>query len=74
MDRPPKFQLADMKLGGGLEELITSLRDRKPRPVSYTDIAFEIADRTGIRVTGQTVANWHDLVTDSPADETAGAA
>lgn len=54
-ERPPKFQLIDIKLDGGLEALIAS---RRHEGLSFDKIARLIWSRTGISVTGSTIANW----------------
>ena len=64
MSRPPKFQLVDLKLGGGLEFL---LAERRKAEVSYDNIAFEIRERTGIAITGVTVWNWVKML-EQPAE------
>ena len=66
MDRPPKFQLVDLKLGGELEAW---LAEQRQADASYDAIARDIWDRTGVSVTGATVRNWCVEYTDLPATE-----
>lgn len=54
-DRPPKFQLIDLKLDGGLSEYITTRREAGD---SFDTIAKLLWSDTGISVTGATIANW----------------
>lgn len=61
VNRPPKYQLVDLKLGGRLEALLTDRRTPDEK-VSYDSIAFEVWERTGVKVTGPTIRNWCDLL------------
>lgn len=66
MDRPPKFQLVDLKLGGELEQL---LAEQRQADASYDAIARDIWGRTGVSVTGATVRNWCVEYVDATTEE-----
>lgn len=55
MDRPPKFQLIDLKLDGRLDDFLTERRDAGD---SFDTIAKLLWSKTGVSVTGATLANW----------------
>lgn len=59
MNRPPKFQLVDLKLDG---DLATYLTDRRSAGDSLETIARRLWSLTGISVTSVTISNWLDLI------------
>lgn len=67
MSRPPKFQLVDLKLDEDLASYLERRRTDGDDKLSFDEIAFEIRERTGVKVTGVTVSNWCSLIA-TPAE------
>lgn len=59
MNRPPKFQLIELKLGVDLDQYLT---ERRAEGDSLETIARNIWGATGVTITAVTVSNWLDLI------------
>lgn len=55
-DASPTQQLVDIKLGGGLDEFVTT---RRAAGLSWRLVARELWIRTGIDITYETLRSWY---------------